>query len=127
MMFGPPQYILGDNDLKSDCTAAQDFARRFNIQWKCKLKCNPQGNRVVERIVGTLKKALQKVTRSESKEWDASFESVIYRYRNRPGPDGVAPFEVLYGAKSRFPVEPYDAIPRAELLSNACPFELAIP
>ena len=90
------------------------------------MKCNPQGNRVVERIVGTLKKALQKVTRSESKEWDASFQSAIYGYRNRPGPDGVAPFEVLYLAKSRFLVEPYDATPGAELLSNAWPFELAI-
>ncbi len=32
MMFGPPQYILSDNDLKFDCEAVQNFARRFNIQ-----------------------------------------------------------------------------------------------
>ncbi len=70
MAFGPPQYMLSDNDLKLDCKAVQDFAHRFNIQWKCTSTYNPQGNGVGERMVGTLKEALQKVTRSESKEWD---------------------------------------------------------
>ncbi len=78
MAFGPLQYILSDNDLKLDCKAVQDFTHRFNIQWKCTSTYNPQGNRVAERTVGTLKKALQEVTRSESKEWDQSLEDVLY-------------------------------------------------
>ena len=60
--FGPPQYILSENDLKLDCKAVQDFAHRFNAQWKCTSTYNPHGNGVAERMVGTLKKALQKVT-----------------------------------------------------------------
>ena len=68
MLFGPPQYILSDNDLKFDCKAVQDFAHRFNIVWKCTSTYSLQGNGVVDRMVGTLKKSLQKVTRSESKE-----------------------------------------------------------
>ncbi len=74
MLFGPPQYILSDNDLKFNYKAVQDFARQFNIQWNCTSACNTQGNGVVERMVDTFKKALQRVTRSESKEWDASLE-----------------------------------------------------
>ncbi len=77
MAFGPPQYILSDNYLKFDCKAVQGYAHRFNIQWKCTSTYNPQGNGVAERMVGTLKKALQKVTRSESKEWDKSLEDVL--------------------------------------------------
>ncbi len=77
MLFGPPQYILSDNDLKFDCKAVQDFARRFNTQWKCTSIYNPQGIGVVELMGGTLKKALQKVARSESMEWDASIENVL--------------------------------------------------
>ncbi len=69
MDFSPPQNILSDNDLKFDCKAVQDFAHRFNIQWNCTSTYNPPGNGVAERMVGTLKKALQKVTQSESKEW----------------------------------------------------------
>ena len=77
-------------------------------------------------MVGTLKKALQKVTRSESKEWDASLENVLYGYRHRPGPDGVAPFEILFGVKPRFAIEWSGAVPGEEVLDNARPFELAL-
>ena len=77
-------------------------------------------------MVGTLKKALQKVTRSESKEWDASLENVLYGYRHRLGSDGVAPFEILFGVKSRFQIESYGAIPGEGVLANARPFDLAL-
>ena len=66
-------------------------------------------------MVGTLKKALQKVTQSESKEWDASLENVLYGYRRRPGPDGVAPFEILFGVKPRFAIESSVVIPGEEV------------
>ena len=77
MAFGPPQYILRDNDLKFDCKALQDFAHRFNIRWKCTSTYNPQGNGVAKRIVGILREALQKVTRIEYKECDRSLEDVL--------------------------------------------------
>ena len=67
MLFGPPQYILSENCLKFDCKAVQDFVHRFNIQWKYTSTYNPHGNGVAERKVSILKKALQKVTWSESK------------------------------------------------------------
>ena len=77
-------------------------------------------------MVGTLKKALQKVTRSESKEWDASLDNVLYGHRRGPGPDGVPPFEILFGVKYRFAIESSSAIPGEEVLANARPFELAL-
>ena len=92
MTFGPSQYILGDNDLKFDCKSVQDFAHRFNIQWKCKSTYNPQGNGVSERMIETLKKALQKVTQSESKEWEQSSGDVLYEFMREPGTDGLALF-----------------------------------
>ncbi len=67
MLFGPPQYVLSDNDIKFDCKEVQDFARQFNIQRKCTSTYNPEGNGVVEHMVGTLKKALQKVTWNDLK------------------------------------------------------------
>ncbi len=75
---------------------------------------------------GTLKKALQKVTRSEYKKRDASLENVLYGDRRRPGTDGVAPFEILFGVKPRFAVESSGAIPGEEVFANARPFELAL-
>ena len=125
MAFGPPPYILSDNDLKFDCKAVQDFAHRFKIQWKCTLTYNPQGNEVAERIVGTQKKALRKETQSESKEWDQSLEDVLYKYRRRPGTDGIAPFEILLPVKPRFSIEPPVHTPGSEVLSHNRSFELA--
>ena len=126
MFFGPPQYILSDNDLNFDCYTVQYFVHRFNIQWKCTSTHNPQGNGVVEPIAGTLKKALQKVTRSESKECDASLENVLYRYRRRPRPDRVVRLEILFCVKPRFAIESTGAITGEEVLANARPFELAL-
>ncbi len=67
MLFGPPQYILSENDLKFDCKVVQYLEYRLNIQWKCKSKYNPQSNGIVEIMVYTSKEALQKVTQSEYK------------------------------------------------------------
>ncbi len=52
MAFDPPQYIPSDNDLNFDCKAVQDFAHRFNVQWKRTSSYNPQGNGIAERMVG---------------------------------------------------------------------------
>ena len=78
MLFGPPQFAPSSNDLKFDCKAMQDFARRFNITWKDKSTYNLQGNGLVERMIVTLEKGLQKVARSESKEWDVALEDVLF-------------------------------------------------
>ncbi len=114
------------NDLKFDCKAVQDFANRFNIQWKCTSTYNPQGSGVVERMVGNLKKALQKVTRSESKKWDQSLANLLYGYRRRPGTEGIAPFEISFGVQPRFSIELSVCTPGAKVLSHARPFELAL-
>ena len=123
--FGLPQYILSDNNLKFDCKAVQDFAHRFIIRWKC-TSTYPQGNGVAERMVGTLKKALQNVTESESKEWDQSLEDVLYGYRCILGTDGIAPFEILLGVKPIFSIEPSVRTSGAEFLSHARSLELAM-
>ncbi len=44
----------------------------------------------------------------------------------RPGPDGIAPVEMLFGIKLRFAIAPYDTIPGEEVLTNSRPLELAI-
>ncbi len=63
---------------------------------------------------------------SESKEWDASLENVLYGNRRRPRPDGVEPFQILFGVKPRFTIESAGTSPGEEVLANARPFELAM-
>ncbi len=68
-----------------------------------------RGNGVVDRMVGILKKALQKVNRNESKEWNGSVENVLYGYRRRLALNGVTPLEILEGVKPSFSIESPDA------------------
>ena len=77
-------------------------------------------------MVGTLKKGLQKLTSSESKEWEISTENVLYGYRCRPGIDGMAPSEIPIGVKLRFAIESTDTAPGEDVSANARPFELAL-
>ncbi len=77
-------------------------------------------------MVANLKKALEKVTQSESKEWDRSLRDVLYRYWLRLGTDGIALFEILFEIKPRFSIEPSVRTPEAEVLSHARSFELAM-
>ena len=76
--------------------------------------------------MGTLKNSIAESDKSESKEWDQSLEDVLYRYRRRPGTDGIAPFEILFGVKPRFSIEPSVRTAGADVLTHARSFELAM-
>ena len=60
--LGSPKFILSDNDLKFDWKAVKEFARDQKIQWKYTATYNPLGNNIAERMVGTIKRALQKMS-----------------------------------------------------------------
>ena len=109
--FGTPKFILSDNDLKFDCKAIEDFARDQKIQWKHIATYNPRGNGMAERMVGTIKRGLQKMCRANMSEWDLCLDQVLYGYRRRSSTDGKSPFELLYGVKSRFSGENETSIP----------------
>ncbi len=103
--------------------SAKRFRRSINTRWKCTSTDDPQGNGIVERMVGNLRKTLQKDPGSWSKEGPASLSNLLYGCRHRPIPDVLAPFDTLLGVKSTFAMESSDAIRGEELLANAWLFE----
>ena len=60
---------------------------------------------MTERMVGTIKRALQKMCWANMSDRDLSLDHVLYGYRQRSSTDGKSPFEVLYGFKYRFSEE----------------------
>ncbi len=57
-------------------------------------------------MVGTLKRAVQKVAASKmSQDWDVFLGSIRGGYRRRLGTDGKSSFEILFGIKPRFSFE----------------------
>ena len=77
-LLASSKFILSDSDLKFDCKAVQDFSRDQNIQWKYTATDNPQGNGITERMVGTIKGALQKMSRANMSDWDLFIDQVLY-------------------------------------------------
>ena len=84
----------------------RDFAICAGIHWKITSSYNPRGNAKVELMVGTLKRAVQKVAAStRSQDWNVCLGRILGGYRGRPSTDGKSPFEVLFGIKPRFSFE----------------------
>ena len=122
--FGSPKFILSDNDLKFDCKAIEDFVRDQKIQWKHIATHSPRGNGMAERMIGTIKRTLQKMCRANMSDWVLCFDEVLIGYRRRSSTDGKFPFEVLYDVKSRFSEENEASTPLSTEESKE--FELAI-
>ena len=62
---------------------------------------------------------MKKAVLSTDKQWDECFNEVLRGYRMRPGPDGVSPFEAMFGVRPRSSHEP----PEVEYVaSNAALF-----
>ena len=57
---------------------------------------------MTERMVGTIKQALQKMCRAKISDWALCLDQVLYGYHRRSSTDGESAFEVLYVVKSRF-------------------------
>ena len=100
--FKIPDHILSDNDLKFDCAAVHDFSSKHDIDWKRTATYNPMGNGIARRTVGTVKRAMQRMMRTEDIEWYAWIDGVLHGYRHRQREDGKSPFEILYGVQPRF-------------------------
>ena len=103
--FGSPKFVLSDNDLKFDWKEVEDFARDKIIRRKHMATLNPRGNGIAERMVGTVKRALQKIFRANMSDLDLCLDQVLYGYSRHSSTDDKSPFEVLYGVKSRFSEE----------------------
>ena len=110
-LYGDPIRIVRDGDLRFDIAAARDYASSVLIDWKIVSAYNPRGNAKIERIVGTLKRAVLKVlASSEDRYWEDCLAEIIGGYRRRPGTDGKSPFEILFGIRPWFAVEPPNLI-----------------
>ena len=106
-LYGNPMRILSDGDPKFDSAAVRDYAAGASIEWKIISVYNPRGNGKVERMKGTLKRAIQKVVVSNSDRNGGDFlGEILGGYRKRPGTDGRSPFEILFGIRPRFAIEP---------------------
>ena len=97
--YGMPQVLGTDNGPAFVSQVSQKVARMLGIDWKLHCAYRPQSSGQVERMNRTIKETLSKLTLATgSRDWVLLLPLALYRARNTPGPHGLTPFEILYGA-----------------------------
>lgn len=100
--FGPPKKIISDNAGCFTARLLSNLMGKYGIEWKTVLAYAPMSNGRAERMVGTLKRCVGKLSVGNSSKWEEELVKAIYGYRRRPLRIGVSPFELLYGIEPRF-------------------------
>ena len=97
--FGMPQVLGTDNGPAFVSQVSQSVAKLLGIDWKLHCAYRPQSSGQVERMNRTIKETLTKLTLATgTRDWVLLLPLALYRARNTPGPHGLTPYEILYGA-----------------------------
>ncbi|XP_076767284.1 uncharacterized protein LOC143433999 [Arvicanthis niloticus] len=97
--FGVPKVIGSDNGPAFVAQVSQGLARQLGINWKLHCAYRPQSSGQVERMNRTIKETLTKLSiETGGIDWTALLSLTLFRVRNTPGPLGLTPFEILFGA-----------------------------
>ena len=97
--FGIPKVMGSDNGPAFVSQVSQGLARQLGTNWKLHCAYRPQSSGQVERMNRTLKETLTKIAlESGGSDWTAVLPYALFRVRNTPGPLGLTPFKLMYGA-----------------------------
>lgn len=83
--FGIPFFIISNTNSKLNSAPVEDFAKRNSIKGKYTSTDNQRGNNKVEKMVGTLKRAMKKVILSTGMQRCQGIYEVLRGYRLWPG------------------------------------------
>ena len=99
LRFGIPKVMGSDNGPAFVSQVSQSVAKLLGIDWKLHCAYRPQSSGQVERMNRTIKETLTKLTLATgTRDWVLLLPLALYRARNTPGPHGLSPYEIQYGA-----------------------------
>jgi len=102
---GIPEQLLSDRGPQFVSEISDHVFRLLGIS---RINCSPyhpQSNGLCERLNGTLKQMLRKVSTNRPRDWDRWVPSVLFAYRELPQDTlKFSPFELVYGRTARGPM-----------------------
>ena len=102
---GIPVEILSDNGPQFVSTLMTEVIKLMGIKHVFCTPYHPQANGLCERMNGSIKQMLRKVTDGHPQDWDRLLPSVLFSYRELPQDGtGFSPFELVYGRTPRGPM-----------------------
>ncbi|XP_013071132.2 uncharacterized protein LOC129924728 [Biomphalaria glabrata] len=103
---GLPDTILSDRGPQFVAELTKQITGTLGIHQVFTSPYCPQSNGVCERLNGTIKSILSKVSSEKPENWDLLLPCVLFAYREIPQTStGFSPFELVYGAKPRGPID----------------------
>ncbi len=102
---GFPTEVLSDMGTQFTSAVMQEVSRLLSIKRLTSTPYHPICNGLVEKLNGTLKSMLRKLTVEKPKDWDRYLTPLLFAYREVPqASTGFSPFELLYGRTVRGPM-----------------------
>lgn len=103
--LGIPREVLSDNGSQFTSDMMRETYRLMSVQPLFTTPYHPQGNGLCERMNGTLKKMLRRMTAEQPREWPRYLAPLLFAYREAPQASlKLSPFEMMYGRAVRGPL-----------------------
>ena len=103
--FGCPARLLSDRGPAFISQLYAYVVRLLGIERNLASKYHPHTNGKCERLNQTLMRSLEKHAHDNPARWDDQVPLVLLSFRVNSGPNGMSPYELLYGTKPRLPVD----------------------
>ncbi|GFS21391.1 Pol polyprotein [Elysia marginata] len=110
--LGVPKQILSDNGKQLISEVMREVMKMLGIERRTCTPYHAKANGMVERLNGSLKTMLKKLTRDKPNTWDKLLPAVLFAYREIPNTSTrYPPFTLMYGRQVRGP---------ADILADIC-------
>jgi hypothetical protein len=103
---GIPEEVLSDLGSQFTSDLMKEVSRLLSIRSLHTTPYNPRCNGLCEKMNGTLKSMLKKLSAEKPKDWDRYLDPLLFAYREVPQDStNFSPFELLYGRSVRGPLQ----------------------
>ena len=104
--IGFPETIISDRGPQFTSDLTRQLTNVLGINQVFTTPYHPQSNGICERLNGTIKALLAKITTDNPGNWDMMLPCILFAYREIPqSSTGFSPFELVYGANPRGPMD----------------------
>lgn len=108
--FGPSEIVVCDNAACFTAGFVKSLMDEWETQWKTVQAYDPKSNKRVERMVGTVKKAIARLVVKGGDGWRAAVLKVVFGYCRRQTQEDPSQFQLLYGVKPRILMQGYKTV-----------------
>ncbi|XP_041823979.1 uncharacterized protein LOC121628739 isoform X2 [Melanotaenia boesemani] len=121
--FEAPKRVLTDQGKEFVNEINKKVCKMLGIQRSLCAPYHPQTNGLVERMNGTIQRALSKLVQSKPEEWEKHLDAVLFGLRTkRQVTTKLSPYFMMFGREARYPTE----IPEDYRVDNSVEENLSI-